>query len=80
MLRSADLATPTLQGLYESDINYTVSAFWDCVFRWKLGDDLNAFAEGSAPTFEQAVSDVARAAIWHYPTSAFARSQAANVP
>jgi hypothetical protein len=75
MLRSADLATSTLQGLYESEINYTVSAFWDCGFRWKLGDDLNGFvAEGTAATFEQAVSELAQAAIEHFPDSAFARA------
>jgi hypothetical protein len=74
MLRSADLATSTLQGLYESEVNYTVSAFWGCGFRWKLGDGLNGFvAEGSAATFDQAVSNLAQAAIEHFPESAFAR-------
>jgi hypothetical protein len=75
MLRTADLATSTLQGLYESEINLTVSSFWDCGFRWKLGDDVNGFvAEGSAATFERAVSDLAHAAIEHFPDSAFARA------
>jgi hypothetical protein len=49
MLRSADLATSTLQGLYESEINHTVSAFWDCGFRWKLGDDLNGLSPKEWP-------------------------------
>jgi hypothetical protein len=75
MLWTADLATSVLQGLYESEINYTVSAFWDCGFRWSLGDPLNGFlADGAAQTFEQAVSDLAQAAVQHFPNSAFARS------
>jgi hypothetical protein len=73
MLRTADLATSTLQGLYESEINFTVSSFWDCGFRWKLG--VNGFvAEGSAATFDKVVSDLAHAAIEHFPDSAFARA------
>jgi hypothetical protein len=73
MLGSAALATSVPQGLYESEINFTVSAFWDCGFRWSLGDPLNGFiAEGSAPTFEQAVSDLAQTAIERFPNSAFA--------
>jgi hypothetical protein len=75
MLRSADLAPSILQGLYESEINFTVSAFWDCGFRWSVGDPLNGFvAEGSAQTFEWAVSDLAQATVEHFPNSAFAHS------
>jgi hypothetical protein len=74
MLRTAALAASTLQDLYASEINFTVSSFWDCGFRWKLGDDVNGFvAEGSAATFERAVSDLAHAAIEHFPNTAFAR-------
>ena len=81
MPRLADLAFSTMQGLYESEINFSVSAFWDCGFWWRLGDPLNGvLADGSAATFEQAVSDLARAAIQHFPDSAFARGVAANVP
>ena len=70
-----DLASSLLQGLYENEINFTVSAFWDCGFRWQLGDPLNGFmADGSAPTFEQAVSDLAQTAAEHFPNSAFAHS------
>jgi hypothetical protein len=69
-----DLATSILQGLYESEINFTVSSRWDCGFRWKLGDQRSGFlAEGSAATLERAVSDLAHAAIEHFPHSAFAR-------
>jgi hypothetical protein len=71
---TADLVTSVLQRLYESEINFTVSSLWDCGFRWKVGDDVNGFiAEGSATTFERAVSDLAHAAIEHFPNSAFAR-------
>jgi hypothetical protein len=72
-----------LQKLYDSEINFTISGFWDCGFRWKLGDDMNGFlAEGWTNTFDQAVIEIARSAMKRFPNSAFARShlQSANTP
>lgn len=77
----ADLAR-VLQQLYDSEINFTItiSTLWDCGFSWKLGDELNGYvAEGRADTFDAVVAEIARAAIRHFPDSAFARSAAPSL-
>jgi len=44
-----------LQDLYDSEINFSISSFWDAGFEVKLGDDLNGFvASGIAKTFDEA--------------------------
>lgn len=63
-----------LQDLYDSEINYTIAAFWDCGFRVMLGDDVNGYdAETRVPSFAEAVQWLALAAIEHYPNSEFAK-------
>jgi hypothetical protein len=63
-----------LQDLYDSEINYTVSTFWDAGFRVMLGDDMNGFvAENRVQTFTEAVQWLALAAIEHYPQSDFSK-------
>jgi hypothetical protein len=55
-----------LQALYDSEINFTITTFWDAGFKWKLGDDMNGFdAEGEARTMKEAVEQLceSRAAI-----------------
>jgi len=33
--------------LYDSEINFEISCFWDAGFNWKLGDSVNGYvAEG----------------------------------
>jgi hypothetical protein len=42
-------STHTLQRLYDSEINFELSCFWDGGFIWKLGDSANGYAaEGRA--------------------------------
>jgi hypothetical protein len=61
-----------LQALYDSEINFEISSFWDGGFTWKLGDAMNGFdAQGNARTVDQAVQELSDAALWHYPASAF---------
>jgi hypothetical protein len=63
-----------LDDLYESEINASISWFWDNRIDVKLGDPLNGYAA------EDKVSTLAEAAAWlrdqacqHYPDSEFAR-------
>lgn len=63
----------TLQDIYDSEINFTLSTFWDGGFDWKLGDESNGWkAEGNADSLEQAVVALDAAAREHYPRSTFA--------
>jgi hypothetical protein len=60
--------------LYDSEINFELSCFWDGGFIWKLGDDANGYvAEGNGRTVEEAVTELADAALTHFPESDFAK-------
>jgi hypothetical protein len=62
----------TLQRMYDSEINFSISTFWDGGFDWKLGDEQNGFVkEGSTFTFGEAVECLANAAHTHYQDSVF---------
>lgn len=62
-----------LQALYDSEINFEISTFWDAGFKWKLGDESNGFeAEGEARTMREAVEELVSAARIKFPNSAFA--------
>jgi len=61
-----------LQALYDSEINFELSTFWDNGFEWKLGDNWNGFkATGNCETLAEAVQQLKEAAIEHFPTSVF---------
>lgn len=67
----------TLQAVYDSEINFLISTFWDGGFTWKLGDEMNGFkAEGLCATLEAAEQALAKAAREAYPESDFARGGA----
>lgn len=62
-----------LQKLYDSEINFEISCFWDGGFDWKLGDHMNGYkVYGNGDTFTDAVLDLCEAARKYYPESAFA--------
>ena len=62
------------QRLYDSEINFCVSTFWDGGFDWKLGDEMNGFdASGSCKTLNDAAVELHNAACKHYPKSSYAR-------
>lgn len=61
-----------LQALYDSEINFQISSFYDEGFSWKLGDEMNGFkAQGKARTMKIAVLDLVQAAMRLYPDSEF---------
>lgn len=62
-----------LQALYDSEINFTITTFWDAGFQWRLGDESNGFvAEGEARTMKEAVEELVAAARIKFPESDFA--------
>lgn len=61
------------QDLYDSEINFHVSSFWDGGFEVRLGDPINGFrAETTVPHFGMIAGWLIEAAIECYPKSAFA--------
>jgi hypothetical protein len=70
-----DRSAIILHDLYDSEINFSISSFWDAGFQVKLGDDLNGFvASGIAKTFDEAAEWLRVRAIEHHPDSAFAKT------
>jgi len=67
-----------LQQIYDSEINFEITTFWDGGFTARLGDNMNGFkAENTLDTFQDAVKFLAISAKNHYPESAFAKTQTA---
>lgn len=63
-----------LQDLYHSEINFTVSTFWDGGFDVKLGDPRNGFvAQTNCNRWGMVEPWLIAAAIEHFPDSLFAR-------
>ncbi|PYV82345.1 MAG: hypothetical protein DMG93_12210 [Acidobacteria bacterium] len=55
--------------------NFELSCFWKAGFNWKLGDYANGYlAFGSAPNFEDAITQLADAALKHFPNCEFAKN------
>ena len=64
-----------LQRLYDSEINFEVSGFYDAGFDVRLGDALNGFlAEGKVETWAEAEAWLRDQALAHFPDSEFART------
>ena len=63
-----------LTNLYDSEINFAISTFWDSGYYWKLGDEANGFkAEGNTDCLTDAIGALHEAALRHYPNSVYAR-------
>ena len=63
-----------LQRLHDSEINASISTFFDRVITAKLGDEMNGFvAEQLCETVAEAKQWLAAEAIRRYPNSEFAR-------
>jgi len=63
-----------LQRLYDSEINASISSFWDGGFTVKLGDEMNGFvAEAQCQTMEEAERWLFNEALLRFPTSDFAK-------
>jgi len=70
--READIED-VMRGLYASEINFSVSCFWDAGYDVKLGDHLNGFkAAFTALTLDEIAQGLTEAACKHYPDSQFA--------
>ena len=66
------------QRLYDSEINFSVSTFWDGGFDVNLGDHLNGFkAETNVRTWAEVEPWLEAAAREHFPDSDFAKGPAA---
>lgn len=64
-----------LQALYDSEINYEISCFWDGGFKAVLGDPMNGErADGYCNTFQEAAIWLAEQAVIHFPKSEFSRA------
>lgn len=62
-----------IQRLYNSEINVSISSFWDGGFEVKIGDDMNGFkAETNVRTFAEAEAWLEEEAKRLYPESVFA--------
>lgn len=70
----------TLQQMYDSELNFQVSSFWDAGFSAKLGDDHNGFIweEGQFETLPLAVEALVKAVLDAYPASTFAQNHGAG--
>jgi hypothetical protein len=63
-----------LQMLYDSEINFHLSCFWDAEIDWKLGDQMNGYhASGKEKTVALAIEALKDAALRVYPDSEFTR-------
>jgi squalene cyclase len=72
MMNAAENDT-IFRDLYDSEINYSISCFWDCGWTVKLGDPLNGWAaEAYCDSWDEAAQFLRRAAITAYPDSSFA--------
>lgn len=66
-------AMSVLQDLYDSEINVTISTFWDGGFNVQLGDATNGFvAQYNFDRWGMVESWLISQAIDHYPKSVFA--------
>jgi hypothetical protein len=61
------------QRLYDSEINFSITTFWDGGFTVKIGDDMNGFAaEETVRTYAEALEWLDATARARYPRSRYA--------
>lgn len=64
--------------LYDSEINFALSCFWDGGFWWKLGDRANGYpAEGHADNAAAAIEALKLVALKQFPESEFTQKMRA---
>jgi hypothetical protein len=65
-----------LQRLYDSEINFEVSGFYDAGFDVRLGDALNGFVvQGKVKTWDEVEAWLRDQALAHVPDSKFAQDE-----
>jgi hypothetical protein len=63
------------QQLYDSEINFSISCFWDSGFHVRLGDDVNGFVSEARVEMWDEIEPWLRAeAMLHYPESRVAKA------
>lgn len=68
-----------LQKLYDSEINFSISTFWDGGFEAKLGDVINGFSHhGSFESMNGAIIALTAWALIEYPNSKFSKEIKSN--
>ena len=61
-----------LQKIYDSEINVSISWFWDGGIDLKLGDDMNGYsAESNVATIREVIPWLQQAIAKHYPRSKY---------
>ena len=66
-----------IEALYESEINCSVTTFWEAGIIAQLGDEMNGFvAQQECQTTLEAAEFLDRAARHHFPESAYALGKA----
>lgn len=77
--RSASAASGThaikvLRDLYDSEINYSISSFWDGGYVVKLGDEMNGWLAETmtGDSWSEIAAWLKKTAIKHFPQSEFA--------
>jgi hypothetical protein len=69
-----------MQQLYDSEINFEVSCFYDGGFGVQLGDALNGFvAQGKVDTWAEVEAWLREQVLAHFPESDFAKGRAPAV-
>lgn len=65
-----------LQKLYDSEINFRLSCFFDAGFEASLGDEINGFkaSDENFETLEEAIDHLVNMAKKFYPESEFSRT------
>ena len=62
-----------MKKLHQSEINCSISSFWDNGWDVKLGDDMNGYAaEGNFETLDEAATFLDLQARKHFPESLYA--------
>jgi hypothetical protein len=73
---SAEEADAIFEALYDSEINFSITTFWDAGLEVKLGDEMNGFKSISdlrIETMREAAEWLRAMAMNHYPDSYFAK-------
>jgi hypothetical protein len=68
---ASDLEIP--QELYDSEINFSISCFWDAGFEIRLGSGPGFDAEGLTYSYAEACRWLKEATVRRYPESDFAK-------
>lgn len=65
----------TLQAIYNSEINFSMTTMWDGGITVKLGDEMNGFgpSEGTFDTIVEAVNYLRERVFTEYPDSKFTK-------